>query len=315
MNYKFASFLMSETCNFDCSYCHTHRQGREKKLVNIKQLIQALKKAYPKWIIGMTGGEPFLYPNFLEVCQEFVRAEFKIAIDTNLTIVPTVKSFIKTIKPECVEYIYASVHVLERERIYGSLSQYIESVKMLDDANFPIHVNYVMSPPLFSRFRKDYDSFISQGIKIELKPFSGIYKGKLYPGAYTTNEKRLILSYSPDAFKKTTFFSRGLRCGAGMDLIRIWPDGRISRCVADDKLLGSAEKGVKLFDSAQPCLVDWCPCFGWKYVHDRVTKERIKKDMGDKKLKLHKVLFTPRVFKKVLIKIHDKGIKALLEYV
>jgi MoaA/NifB/PqqE/SkfB family radical SAM enzyme len=313
--YRTASWMMSEFCNFDCHYCHSHTREREKALVSIDDLVKTLKRAHPTWIVAMTGGEPFLYPDFINVCERLVEAGFKIALDTNLSVTPIIKQFTKTIPANRVEYIYSSVHVLERERLYGSLDHYVENVLTLKKAGFPVQISYVLHPTLFSRLEKDLVYFAKQGLEVEPKPFSGIYKGKLYPAAYDEAEKKVLLRYNSKAFEKTTFFSKGLRCRAGKDLVRIWPNGTISRCVADVKPLGNAKDGVALLTKPLPCEVGWCPCFGFEYVIDPITKARIKKHMGDPKLSLWEIVKTPRVWRKGWRKLRTKGWRAIRDYV
>lgn len=315
MDYKFASWMMSERCNFDCSYCHTHRPDKEKSLVDVNDLVKTLTQAYPKWTVGMTGGEPFLYPEFLKVCQILVAAGFKIAIDTNLSTTPLIKEFANLIPSKRVDYIYSSVHVTERERIYRTLDLYIRNVLELKTRGFPVQVSYVMHPPLFARFNTDFDYFKKYGLSIEPKPFNGIYRGKLYPGAYLESEKRFILKYNPDAFKKTPFYSKNLRCRTGMDLVRVWPDGTIGRCVAVRVPLGNVKNGLKLLTDPKPCEVGWCPCFGWEYVTDKITKNRLKQDLRDTKISLWDVAKTPRVWRKGVLKLRRKGMKAIFDYV
>jgi len=68
---------LSKRCNFDCSYCspHTHdNHSLWKKLDDYKKAVDKLVKCTDKEIwLSFTGGEPCIYPNFLDLishCKE-----------------------------------------------------------------------------------------------------------------------------------------------------------------------------------------------------------------------------------------------------
>lgn len=63
----------------------------------------------------MSGGEPFLFPNFVKFCKELAKNHY-VNINANFSL-PNVKEFAKEIDSNKVIGIYAALHILERERL------------------------------------------------------------------------------------------------------------------------------------------------------------------------------------------------------
>jgi MoaA/NifB/PqqE/SkfB family radical SAM enzyme len=210
---------------------------------------------------GFTGGEPLIYPGFLEICSKIVeKTTFRLALDTNLSI--DIRPWTEIVPANRVNYIYSSLHIIERERIPGGIERFLDSVLMLQKRDYNTITNYVFYPPLIQRFPKDYDFFERQGVRIIPKAFKGKYEGRLYPDAYTDEERSILLKYNPDeafAAKVPDFY--GKRCRAGLSLLRINLDGEVIRCVGDSSSLGNVFTGFVLYEHPQPCNVHRCPCF------------------------------------------------------
>jgi MoaA/NifB/PqqE/SkfB family radical SAM enzyme len=211
------------------------------------------------WTFGFTGGEPFIFPNFVDICERFSK-HFKIAIDTNLSV--DIKDFVKKVPSERVEYLYVSMHVIEREKIPGGMERFFKRVRLLQDMRYNFIINYVMYPPLFERFKRDYDKCLSYGINLKPVPFKGWYKGKEYPKAYIDKQIKVILEYNPEENKiKGIPNYYGRNCNAGKSLVKILENGNITRCVVDKTLLGNIYTGFTLNTEAKPCIKKRCPCF------------------------------------------------------
>ena len=288
----FVSWHMLSKCNFSCIYCYyavpipgtkTYKPSKtsnsifkrlivilkpvfkqQKKPIKSKEftrrLIESLKKINKDWIIGITGGEPFLYPEFVDVCKELTK-HYKIAIDTNLSLDSKVREFANNIDPKMVDYIYVSTHIQERER-RGEVNSFVENILLLKKKGFHVTVNYVLHPDLIEKFKKDRDFFKSKGLELSVRPIQGAFNGKKYPSSYTPSERKLLTKYSPKVKSYPVNF-KGLPCNAGRTLIRINEEGTILRCASDKKtILGNIFKRINLFDQAQPCTVNKCHCFG-----------------------------------------------------
>ena len=73
---------MGLRCNFDCTYCPSHRHNNTSSHASLETLIKTSKFVFDykkviqsyltfdrKWNIGFTGGEPTNNPNFLDMCE------------------------------------------------------------------------------------------------------------------------------------------------------------------------------------------------------------------------------------------------------
>lgn len=75
-NYKLVEWKLGNTCNYDCSFCGDSNKNGSEKWLDISlyksvclRLIQEADKDNKKVIFQFTGGEPTLYPDFLELLQ------------------------------------------------------------------------------------------------------------------------------------------------------------------------------------------------------------------------------------------------------
>lgn len=97
------TWQMFHTCNFNCSYCYSSYEKikKVKNYLPTEIIATTLKKLGNQWILGMTGGEPLLHPNFVELCEAITKTH-KIRFDTNLSLFQKVKDFVEKIDPEKV---------------------------------------------------------------------------------------------------------------------------------------------------------------------------------------------------------------------
>lgn len=265
LNYnKSMIWNMTRNCNFQCSYCYfPHTNEKIRNPISAETLLEFLNRNHDKWLVGMTGGEPFLYPEFVSLCKKITQKHY-IGIDTNLSLSKQINEFAKTISPQSVNDIYASLHIEEREK-RNAIPAFIENYHILADAGFTIKVNYVLHPSMEQRYPDDVAFFSKHGVPITPRPFKGIHNGLTYPQNYSAEIKNVFTEH-PAAGIKMVFNFRGVDCLSGHSFIRMEPDGTIFRCPGDRTVLGNIHDQVTLNSSATPCAVDRCPCQGVNYV-------------------------------------------------
>lgn len=86
---KVSAVIFLGRCNFRCPACYNKQLVLEpEKLQSIKfqEIVRQLEinKQFVDGIV-ITGGEPTIYSDFPELCQEFVNLGYKVKIDTNGT--------------------------------------------------------------------------------------------------------------------------------------------------------------------------------------------------------------------------------------
>jgi MoaA/NifB/PqqE/SkfB family radical SAM enzyme len=279
---KIAMWLINMECNFNCPYCFYDDSQRSLKtrvcdwvrekvpplnpyktrIITPEEIGNFFDSTGLRWWIMISGGEPFLYPKFLDIIERLSQKHL-ITIGTNLSI--KVDDFIKRISPKNIWSFYISLHLGERERMGLSKEELLEKALKLKKAGFRIEVNYVMYPPLIDRFQETQQFFKKHDIDLEAKVFRGVYKGKEYPQSYTKKQREFFYKHIPSRIDQAASFENlsflNVPCTAGLNLIRINPNGTITRCPHDHENLGNIFKNkMNLHKKVKPCKVKYCKC-------------------------------------------------------
>lgn len=202
---------ISHFCNFECPYCFGGKKQKDifRGVQDIPKIIEGFNRFGLICQINISGGEPFLCKNFIELCQRLTE-KHRICVNTNLSH-KDVYRFAEVIDPHRVRYLNCSVHIDIREKL-NLVDDFIEKFKFLKEKGFYAYATYVMYPPLLKRFDGDYAFFKSQGIILRQKIFRGTFNRfnlpdswmprrgsrffkRLYPNAYSPRERKKILFY------------------------------------------------------------------------------------------------------------------------
>lgn len=269
---------LNQLCNFRCEYCqrakvdkYRLREHPECGRHSPEFISHCFDSTGKTWRIHLSGGEPFLYPKFVELARALTKNNY-LSINTNFS-TPNIYKFGDIILPEKVHSINANIHTLEREKRKNGVAEYIEKSLYLQDRGFNIRLMYITHPLLFPRLLKDMEYFKTLGLKnFYIKVFRGRWKGKLYPKAYTKDQRILIKNYAISRYEidilhgKVRFFNR--LCTAGQKSFRMDVSGNLTRCNTLNKKYGNLFIGKYCFDeSALPCpvITCWCPYQGMKF--------------------------------------------------
>ncbi|MBN1884769.1 MAG: radical SAM protein [Candidatus Krumholzibacteriota bacterium] len=194
-----ASWYISERCNFRCSYCYIYNPpGMKGVLRRAKAVLRPRPPKRPdihehldeildrflatgmRFTFAFTGGEPFVYPRFVEICRRIAeRDEFTIGLDTNLSM--GVDQLMEAVPPEKTAFVFASTHALERLRLFGTIDPFLDDVARLIGRGYSVETNYVMHPDLFGRFETDRRRALERGVILTPKAFKGVYGGAGIP--------------------------------------------------------------------------------------------------------------------------------------
>ena len=111
-----ADWHLLNACNYRCAYCFLPPAVLGEKLQTVaspRQWQTAFHRTRLKWLLHMTGGEPSIYPHFVELCRLLTEDHF-ISINSNLTNACLV-DFAEKIEPKRVCFINAGMHLEERD--------------------------------------------------------------------------------------------------------------------------------------------------------------------------------------------------------
>jgi len=231
-------------CNYNCAYCFLHN---EKETTNIKTRILGVREwvkiwenileRYGKAHISVTGGEPFSYPNFIELLSELTRYHtFEFSTNFSLDAGP----FMAKIKNNTVR-INPSFHPE-----YPSVEEFLSKYLLLRDAGYSMGVVTIVGyPPMLDKIGEYKKVFEAHNIGVVIFPFRGPHAGGTYPDAYTREERGLLKKlgagissgineeinqkYNIDGKAES---DRDKPCFMGTRYAKIVPNGDAFRCCA-----------------------------------------------------------------------------------
>jgi len=268
-----------ENCNFSCPYCfrdgidpnHGHPDASRGRYP-AEQLAGFFDRTGFKWRILLTGGEPFLYPDIIELAVALTR-NHELSVNTNLS-TKNVNAFADSVSPTAVHSIYASLHPDEREKIPGGEKRFLERILLLQDRGFNVKLVVVTYPPLLPRLLEYKEHYERGGVRhFSIKTFRGIYQGKLYPRSYTAAERAFIRQHAISRYESDTVDERlgffGRRCVSGHSAFQMDALGNLTRCNTLAGSYGNLFAGTYRFDRRpRPCPIAKCGCpyQGLRYV-------------------------------------------------
>lgn len=260
-NYEYKMIWnLSNSCNYSCSYCYNRPVPGKKEITDSfspEQISKCFDDTHKRWLILISGGEPFLVPQFPELLKN-LSANHHVQITTNLTS-PHLDHLEDYINPSRIMMISASLHASERETKDPGFNKFIDRYISLEKKGYRMLINYVSYPPLFTRIEKDFNYLHEKGIHdITVLTYRGKWEGKDYPGSYTKEQRRIISQLAIDkaedliAGQHTNY--KGIRCEAGHKFFSMDSIGNINRCGTVDTCNGNLFDGTfKLNNSDLPC--------------------------------------------------------------
>lgn len=276
---------MHTRCNFNCEYCFREFGDKNSQPENLGSgknasgdIVRRLDETGKLWHIYMTGGEPFLYPDFTGIARGLTRHHY-ISFSTNLS-TNNVDIFADTVDSGRVVSLDVSLHIQEREKIPNGLSDLIKKLRYLQCRNFKTRLLYVAYPPLLSRMKEDFKHLKAEGVStIEAKIFQGTFQGRRYPRSYSENERALMQDIGMNHYEQEILASRisflGKKCAAGHLAFVIDPSGKITRCNSLKNEYGNLFEGTFKPDKrSRRCTVRKCTCAyqGMKFADGRASQ-------------------------------------------
>lgn len=207
-----AKWHMTMRCDFRCPYCFCMSAWADPgdEFSDIDRIVEGFDLLDRTCYINMTGGEPFIFPDFIELCKRLTERHY-IGINTNLSS-PLVHRFAQEIDPSRVLLINGSVNLRERQK-RNLMDDYIEKVHLLASKGIFVTPTYVAYPSEVKDLDSVYEFFKSIGIILRIKILraslsmlpildrprlrklrrsTGMFRRK-YPDSFTKEQKAAIL--------------------------------------------------------------------------------------------------------------------------
>ena len=273
---------INRACNFDCDYCF--RSGvdadRAREHPNCgayspDHIARCFDNTGKTWRIHMSGGEPLLYPRYVELVKVLSKNHY-LSINTNLS-TPNIYDFAARIPPERVHAVNATMHVIELEKRKRGVPEFLERLLHLQGRGFNVRLMYITYPPLLSRLARDMQYVRSLGVRnLRIKVFRGLYDGRQYPRDYTAEERALIKRwpishYELDILEGVGGFN-GRLCTAGQNAFDLSISGDLTRCSTVSRRYGNLfEESYRFDETPRPCPATFCICpyQGMKFATDQ----------------------------------------------
>jgi MoaA/NifB/PqqE/SkfB family radical SAM enzyme len=260
----FFSWYLNNECNYQCSFCKP--QDIKTVFATTDKWIQiwdGLYERYGACHLHISGGEPFIYPNFIELISRLSQ-KHTLEFSTNLSM--DIQPFIDNISPHRAR-LGGSFHPE-----FSQFERFFKKILLLKDKGFEVWVNYVAYPSHLPEMGKYKRLVEEQGIRFSIQPFNGTFSGREYPRQYTDEEKMLMADGGLDDVNKETIDWRtdgakssikGKLCRMGQVYARIYPNAEVYRCCGNGALrLGNLLDGsFRLLEEPLACECDNCPCW------------------------------------------------------
>jgi MoaA/NifB/PqqE/SkfB family radical SAM enzyme len=290
MNYRMeADFYPLTTCNFRCPYCYLAPKLLGAKVTTHgtpEQWREGFDGTGQTWLIHVTGGEPFLYPDFASLCAELTKSHY-LSINTNLSR-DSLGEFVERVSPERIHFLNVSLHWEERTR-KGELEPFLERFLTLQRRGFRAFLSWVMTPTAIRYLPEVAEELKGRGLFPIPKVLRGTLDRKSYPWSYTYVEKHTMSEYlrrarewyapvvesmaeppTVDLFADDRFLGglpnyRGRTCESGRRFAVILPDGTMNRCGSGERLGNLLRRDYRFLAEPKVCDTSYCPYFCEKY--------------------------------------------------
>ena len=164
------SLEITNRCNFKCVHCfiENRQSTNSHQHLSLDQIRRVLKQAYNMNVfkITITGGEPFLHPQIIEILEEIKKYNFICYVLSNGTLIN--ENNISVIK-KCVNKMFLSNYGFSKEtyesvtNVSGTYSSYSKAITLLNQYNIPYEERVI----LLRENEIELPQFIKSDLKIE----------------------------------------------------------------------------------------------------------------------------------------------------
>lgn len=150
------TFELTPVCNMSCKMCYVRMSRREQEAIQPLRTAQewldlaaSAKRAGMLYLL-LTGGEPFLHPQFREILTGLQQMGFVISINSNATMIDeqTVE-WLKSAPPTRINITLYGASDETYQRLCGNskgFSQVTKAIRLLRDAGITVKLNCSITP-------------------------------------------------------------------------------------------------------------------------------------------------------------------------
>lgn len=185
-------------CNYSCPYCYYSWAPKQTDYFfgTVDQWQFAFKRAFgnQNLVFYLAFGEPMYGAAFYDVVR-MIEAEPRWSLRITSNVSQPLERLLSTkLVEEGRLNINASFHPYAT-----AIEPFLAQILSLREHGIEVPVVYVLYPGLLKRFESHFEVLNKHGFLIHIRRFIGKYKGKVYPMAYTDEERRFVARYCDDA--------------------------------------------------------------------------------------------------------------------
>lgn len=150
------TFELIPVCNMDCKMCYIRLSTQEQEaigpLATAEQWLRLGEAAKEKGMLYLllTGGEPFLHPQFRQILEGLHSMGLFISINSNGTLIDaSVVEWLKTCPPVRINISLYGASDETYERLCGNpkgFTQVVRAIRLLKDAGIAVKLNCSLTP-------------------------------------------------------------------------------------------------------------------------------------------------------------------------
>jgi lysophospholipase L1-like esterase len=184
-------------CNYSCPYCYYVGLWNPSDAFfgTIDQWRQAFLRSFGKQrlVFYLAFGEPSIGGRFFDIL-EMTASERNWELRMTSNIAGPLERIVETpLARDGRLHINASFHPLTIDR-----DEFLRKAFLLREHGIEVPVVYVAYPPFLDRLEDDIATFAQHGFVVHLRRFQGRYREKVYPEAYTDEERRFLARFMDD---------------------------------------------------------------------------------------------------------------------
>lgn len=157
---------LTEACNLFCSFCYNSRNPIES--TKYPQIIDKLCDEGVMEVV-LTGGEPMMHRNFLQIAEECTKKFAKVQVQTNGTFISD--DIAQKLQKFGVRGMNISIHGMEETHekltgVAGSYKKAIEGVKAVLKTNISLTTNFVVTALNIDEFPEHVERMYNLGVRV-----------------------------------------------------------------------------------------------------------------------------------------------------
>ncbi|MGI6395384.1 MAG: radical SAM protein [bacterium] len=164
---------LTNCCNERCVHCYIPHHWKEETLEK-EVVLNVLDQTAEMGTLGLTlsGGEPMLHPDFIEILQHARKKDFSVTILSNLTLLnEKILNAIKEANINGIQVSLYSMNPLEHDfitKLPGSFEKTLKSIQLLFENDIPVQI----SCPVMKINRHSYKNVMKWAYDHKMKAYT-----------------------------------------------------------------------------------------------------------------------------------------------